>query len=97
MPGTRHKILGHVFSGFCTKMNRTKQLSSADENMETPLKRCLNTFDITLLGKLNTEFTSVLTSSSSLKCFHPSDDSSDDKGAITWDKVRATRWIIRNF
>ncbi|XP_054288765.1 cationic amino acid transporter 4-like [Macrosteles quadrilineatus] len=50
MPGARHKILGHVFSGFCTKMNRTKQLSSADDNMETPLKRCLNTFDITLLG-----------------------------------------------
>uniref|UniRef100_A0A1B6D6M1 Cationic amino acid transporter C-terminal domain-containing protein n=1 Tax=Clastoptera arizonana TaxID=38151 RepID=A0A1B6D6M1_9HEMI len=50
MPGTRHKILGHVFSGFCTKMNRTKQLSTTDEAMDTPLKRCLNTFDITLLG-----------------------------------------------
>ncbi|CAH0389545.1 unnamed protein product [Bemisia tabaci] len=50
MPGSRHKIIGHVFSGICTKMNRTKQLSSGEEVMDTPLKRCLNTFDITLLG-----------------------------------------------
>lgn len=32
-------------------MNRTKQLPS--DLMETPLNRCLNTFDITLLGKIN--------------------------------------------
>ncbi|BES96324.1 cationic amino acid transporter [Nesidiocoris tenuis] len=50
MPGSRHKILGHVFSGFCTKMNRCKQMNSGEDVMETPLKRCLNTFDITLLG-----------------------------------------------
>lgn len=49
MPSTRRLILGHVMSGLCTKMNRTKQLP--DDLMETPLKRCLNTFDITLLGK----------------------------------------------
>lgn len=41
-------ILGHVMSGICTKMNRTKQLPA--DMMETPLNRCLNTFDITLLG-----------------------------------------------
>ncbi|KAL1137853.1 hypothetical protein AAG570_009549 [Ranatra chinensis] len=50
MPGSRHKILGHVFSGFCSKMNRTKQISNSEDAMDTPLKRCLNTFDITLLG-----------------------------------------------
>lgn len=41
-------ILKHVMSGICSKMNRTKQLPS--DVMETPLNRCLNTFDITLLG-----------------------------------------------
>lgn len=41
-------ILGHVMSGLCSKMNRTKQLPA--DVMETPLNRCLNTFDITLLG-----------------------------------------------
>lgn len=50
MPGSRHKILGHVFSGFCTKMNRCKQMNTGEEALATPLKRCLNTFDITLLG-----------------------------------------------
>ncbi|GBO99801.1 Cationic amino acid transporter 4, partial [Eumeta japonica] len=34
-------------------MNRTKPLPV--DAMETPLKRCLNTFDITLLGKLQVE------------------------------------------
>lgn len=48
MPSTRRMILGHVMSGICTKMNRTKQLPA--DLMETPLNRCLNTFDITLLG-----------------------------------------------
>ncbi|XP_074027464.1 cationic amino acid transporter 4 [Leptinotarsa decemlineata] len=48
MPGSRKIILKHVMSGLCTKMNRTKQLPS--DIMETPLNRCLNTFDITLLG-----------------------------------------------
>ncbi|XP_060521720.1 cationic amino acid transporter 4 isoform X2 [Cylas formicarius] len=48
MPGSRKMILKHVMSGICTKMNRTKQLPS--DLMETPLNRCLNTFDITLLG-----------------------------------------------
>lgn len=52
MPASRHKILGHVFSGFCSKMNRTKQMNSGDDALDTPLKRCLNTFDITLLGKI---------------------------------------------
>ncbi|RZF40700.1 hypothetical protein LSTR_LSTR007991 [Laodelphax striatellus] len=49
MPRSRDKILGQVFSGICSKMNRTKPLSSEDV-MVTPLRRCLNTFDITLLG-----------------------------------------------
>ncbi|XP_018323884.1 cationic amino acid transporter 4 [Agrilus planipennis] len=48
MPSTRKMILNHVMSGICSKINRTKQLPS--DVMETPLKRCLNTFDITLLG-----------------------------------------------
>ncbi|KAF5280463.1 hypothetical protein FQR65_LT03272 [Abscondita terminalis] len=48
MPSSRKMILGHVMSGLCTKMNRTKQLPR--DVMETPLNRCLNTFDITLLG-----------------------------------------------
>lgn len=48
MPSTRRMILGHVMSGICTKMNRTKQLPV--DLMETPLNRCLSTFDITLLG-----------------------------------------------
>lgn len=48
MPSTRRMILGHVMSDLCSKMNRTKQLEP--NILETPLKRCLNTFDITLLG-----------------------------------------------
>lgn len=48
MPSSRKMILGHVMSGICSKMNRTKQLPA--DLMETPLNRCLNTFDITLLG-----------------------------------------------
>lgn len=50
MPASRHKIVTHVFSGFCDKMSRTKTLDPSSDLMETPLKRCLNTFDITLLG-----------------------------------------------
>ena len=42
-------ILGHMISGI-KKMNRVKEFE--DDAMETPLKRCLTTFDITLLGKL---------------------------------------------
>lgn len=49
MPGARHKILGHVLSGFCHKMNRRKPLYG--DSLDTPLNRCLTTFDITLLGK----------------------------------------------
>lgn len=48
MPSSRRIILGHVVSGLCTKMNRTKVLSG--DMLETPLNRCLNLFDITLLG-----------------------------------------------
>nr|CAH7723545.1 unnamed protein product [Callosobruchus chinensis] len=48
MPGSRKKILKHVMSDICSKMNRTKQLPA--NVMETPLNRCLNTIDITLLG-----------------------------------------------
>lgn len=48
MPGARHKILGHVLSGFCHKMNRRKPLHG--DVMDTPLNRCLTTTDITLLG-----------------------------------------------
>lgn len=49
MPSVRRMILGHVMSGLCTKMNRTKKLQG--DLLETPMKRCLSTFDITLLGK----------------------------------------------
>lgn len=49
MPSVRRMILGHVMSGLCTKMNRTKKLQG--DILETPMKRCLSTFDITLLGK----------------------------------------------
>ena len=49
MPSVRRMILGHVMSGLCTKMNRTKKLQG--DLLETPMKRCLTTFDITLLGK----------------------------------------------
>ncbi|XP_013145113.1 PREDICTED: cationic amino acid transporter 4 [Papilio polytes] len=48
MPGARHKILGHVLSGFCHKMNRRKSLHG--DSLDTPLNRCLTTVDITLLG-----------------------------------------------
>lgn len=49
MPSVRRMILGHVVSGLCSKMNRTKKLQG--DLLETPMKRCLSTFDITLLGK----------------------------------------------
>lgn len=49
MPGSRRMILKHVMSNIWTRMHRTKQMPS--DIMETPLNRCLNTFDITLLGK----------------------------------------------
>ncbi|XP_060824155.1 cationic amino acid transporter 4 [Bombus pascuorum] len=48
MPSVRRMILGHVMSGLCSKMNRTKKLQG--DLLETPMKRCLSTFDITLLG-----------------------------------------------
>ena len=41
-------ILGHVVTNLSSKMNRMKKLG--DDVMETPLNRCLNTFDITMLG-----------------------------------------------
>ncbi|XKL68657.1 hypothetical protein PGB90_006426 [Kerria lacca] len=50
MPTSRHKILSHIFNGICFKLNRTKRLSLDNTDLETPLKRCLTTFDITLLG-----------------------------------------------
>ncbi|KAI4500245.1 hypothetical protein M0802_004662 [Mischocyttarus mexicanus] len=48
MPSARRMILGHVMSGLYTKLNRTKKLQG--DLLETPMKRCLSTFDITLLG-----------------------------------------------
>ncbi|XP_057326456.1 cationic amino acid transporter 4 [Microplitis mediator] len=48
MPSVRRMILGHVMSGICSKMNRIKRLDG--DGMETPLKRCLTTFDMTFLG-----------------------------------------------
>ncbi|KAI4496368.1 hypothetical protein M0804_000178 [Polistes exclamans] len=48
MPSVRRMILGHVMSGLYTKLNRTKKLQG--DLLETPMKRCLSTFDITLLG-----------------------------------------------
>lgn len=49
MPGTRRIILNHVISGMVYRMNRTKKIP--ENIMDTPLKRCLSTFDITMLGK----------------------------------------------
>ncbi|XP_023318840.1 cationic amino acid transporter 4 isoform X1 [Trichogramma pretiosum] len=48
MPSVRRMILGHVMSGMCAKINRKKKIDG--DMMETPLSRCLSTFDITLLG-----------------------------------------------
>ncbi|CAL1680348.1 unnamed protein product [Lasius platythorax] len=48
MPSVRRMILGHVVSGLYNKMNRRKKLDG--DMLETPMKRCLSTFDITLLG-----------------------------------------------
>ncbi|KAL3274702.1 hypothetical protein HHI36_016079 [Cryptolaemus montrouzieri] len=48
MPGSRRMILKHVMTSIWTRMHRTKEIPS--DIMETPLNRCLNTFDITLLG-----------------------------------------------
>lgn len=48
MPSVRRMILGHVMSGLYNKMCRRKKLEG--DLLETPLKRCLSTFDITLLG-----------------------------------------------
>lgn len=49
MPSVRRMILAHVISGLYTKMNRKKKLEG--DMLETPMKRCLSTFDITLLGE----------------------------------------------
>lgn len=65
MPSVRRMILGHVMSGLCSKMNRTKQLPA--DLMETPLNRCLNTFDITLLGKCTLNYFSSFLSGASKK------------------------------
>lgn len=48
MPSVRKMILDHVMSGLYNKMCRRKKLEG--DLLETPLKRCLSTFDITLLG-----------------------------------------------
>ncbi|XP_017886052.1 cationic amino acid transporter 4 [Ceratina calcarata] len=48
MPSVRRMILGHVMSGLHNKMNRTKKFKG--DILETRMKRCLSTFDITLLG-----------------------------------------------
>jgi len=49
MPSVRRMILGHVVSGLYNKMCRRKKLEG--DLLETPMKRCLSTFDITLLGE----------------------------------------------
>ncbi|XP_022215369.2 cationic amino acid transporter 4 [Drosophila obscura] len=48
MPSSRRAIMKHIVSGMCNKMNRTKVVPT--DVMETPLNRCLTTFDIALLG-----------------------------------------------
>ncbi|XP_018393166.1 PREDICTED: cationic amino acid transporter 4 isoform X1 [Cyphomyrmex costatus] len=48
MPSVRKMILSHVMSGMYNKMCRRKKLEG--DLLETPMKRCLSTFDITLLG-----------------------------------------------
>lgn len=49
MPLVRKMILGHVVSDLYNKMSRRKKLDG--DILETPMKRCLSTVDITLLGK----------------------------------------------
>lgn len=54
MPSIRRMILGHVMSGMCAKMNRTKKFEG--DVMDTALNRCLSTFDITLLGEMKLKY-----------------------------------------
>lgn len=48
MGGLRERVLCHFVSSTCFQMNRRKTLN--DNVMDTPLRRCLSTVDITLLG-----------------------------------------------
>jgi cationic amino acid transporter 4 len=48
MGGLRNRATMHWLSSTCFRMNRCKTL--AENLMETPLRRCLSTLDITLLG-----------------------------------------------
>lgn len=50
MPAVRKEILRFLASDICKKMGRKKTYDG--DIMETPLNRCLSTFEITLLGEL---------------------------------------------
>lgn len=48
MGGLRNRVVGRLVSSTCFQMNRRKTLG--EDVMDTPLRRCLSTLDITLLG-----------------------------------------------
>ena len=48
MGGLRNRVVCRIVSSTCYNMNRRKTL--AEDLMETPLRRCLSTLDITMLG-----------------------------------------------
>jgi hypothetical protein len=48
MGGLRNRLMCRFVSSTCFQMNRRKTLG--EDLMETPLRRCLSTLDITMLG-----------------------------------------------
>lgn len=48
MGGLRNRVVCRLVSSTCFQMNRRKTLG--EDVMDTPLRRCLSTLDITLLG-----------------------------------------------
>lgn len=49
MPTVQRMSLSHVMFDFYDKINRRKKLDG--DMLETPMKRCLSTFDLTMLGE----------------------------------------------
>lgn len=48
MGGLRNRVICRLVSSTCFQMNRRKTLG--EDVMDTPLRRCLSTLDITMLG-----------------------------------------------
>lgn len=51
MGGLRNRLMCRFVSSTCFQMNRRKTLG--EDLMETPLRRCLSTLDITMLGNIS--------------------------------------------